>query len=94
LNSNNIKSLLTCSDDETLKLYKISEAGSLNQFGQIDSHANSISLCPTNNSLFAFGGESGETQVASISKALKSASEKEISTGSKRIKTEVPHFKA
>jgi hypothetical protein len=32
--------------------------------------------------------------VASISKALKSASEKEISTGSKRIKTEVPHFKS
>lgn len=50
-------------------------------------------MCPTKSSVFAYGGESGETCIASLSKAIKASNEKEVGKGSKRMKTEIPHIK-
>jgi hypothetical protein len=43
--------------------------------------------------MFAYTGDEGSLNVASISRAQKASNEKETGKGSKRMKTEVPHIK-
>lgn len=68
-NHGEIKTLATCSDDETIKLFTINKKQNLVQYGQIDSQASSLSFCPTNTALFSYAGDNGELNVASIAKA-------------------------